>query len=157
VTRDLQDEHVVGVVVHAEALRRGRRAVGVRLHGPAQLGLEAAAVDGRRVPMQVQRLQDDRRARGVLLRHTVDEHGAREAARAPGDVRRVGRWRELRTVLDEPEGGHADRAVADDPFDVRVAEHGVEAPSRSALDMQRPALGVLVEELGCGDGIEREA
>ena len=63
----LEDQHVVRVVVHREALRVARRVVRVRLDAVAERLLERAAEDRERVPADVQRLEHDRRA-GLPLR-----------------------------------------------------------------------------------------
>jgi hypothetical protein len=87
----LQDEDVVRVVVDREPLRGGGRRVGVGLHGEAEPLLESPAVDGRGMPVQVQGLEDDRGAAGVLGGDPLDARQAGEAAGPPRDLLRVGR------------------------------------------------------------------
>ena len=58
----LEDEDVVGVGVHGEALRAGRREVGVGLARVAELELELGDQLGQRRPVAVQPLEDDGRA-----------------------------------------------------------------------------------------------
>ncbi len=60
---DLEDEDVVRVVVHGEALRAARRVVGVDLNAETERLLELPAEDRQRQPVDVQRLQDDGGAR----------------------------------------------------------------------------------------------
>ena len=55
----LEDEDVVGVGVHGEALRAGRGEVGVGLAGVAELELELGDQPGQRRPVAVQALEDD--------------------------------------------------------------------------------------------------
>jgi hypothetical protein len=108
------------------------------------------------MPVQVQRLQDDRRARRVLGGDAIDADRAREAARAPGDVARVRARRQLGAVLDEPERRAADRRVADELLDVARGQDAVEAAGLVTGDDERPALPVLGEEDVRRDGLERE-
>ena len=58
----LEDEDVVGVGVDREALRAGRREVGVGLAGVAELELELGDQPGQRRPVALQALEDDGRA-----------------------------------------------------------------------------------------------
>ena len=57
----LEDEDVVAVAVHREALRARRREVGVGLAGVAELELEPGDQVGQRRVVAVQPLEDDRR------------------------------------------------------------------------------------------------
>ena len=50
---DLEDEHVVRVVMHCEALRGGRGQVGIRLNREAEPALQFAAVERDRRPIQM--------------------------------------------------------------------------------------------------------
>ena len=84
---DLEDEHVMGVVVHGEALRASRRVVGVGLHRQPDRVLELPAEDGQRKPVDVQRLQDDGRAGLPLGEDAGDVGGLRERAAATGRPR----------------------------------------------------------------------
>ena len=66
--RDLEREDVVRVVVDGQALRLARREVRVRLRRVAELALEHAAELGEGWPVEVQPLEDERRARLELGR-----------------------------------------------------------------------------------------
>jgi hypothetical protein len=90
-----------------EALRRRRRGVRVRLHREAEPRLEPPAEHRRGPPVQVQRLQHDRRPARVLIGDARDVGDAGEARRPPRDVVGVARRRQRRAVADEPEGRRA--------------------------------------------------
>jgi hypothetical protein len=105
--RDLEREDVVRVVVDREALRRSRREVGVRLRGEAELCLQRPAELRERLPVQVQALEDDRRAVLELGEDSLDIRGAREGLRPPGEVLRVVGDVELRAGLCQPEAREA--------------------------------------------------
>ena len=149
----LEDEHVVGVVVHGEALRAARRVVGVRLNAETERFLELPAEDRQRQPVHVQRLEDDRRARLPLGEDAGDVHRLREGG-PPGDVGGVGADVELPTLAHQPESGIADRRGADQPLDVGLGEEVVEAARLVPRDDERPLLPMLGEERVGGDGVE---
>lgn len=98
------------VVVDREALCRPWCEVGVRLRRVAELGLERPAELGERLPVQVQALEDDRRAALELGEDPLDVCGAREGLRPPGEVLRVVGDLELRSGLREPEAREAQPA-----------------------------------------------
>ena len=68
---DLQDEHVVDVVVRREALVLRRGDVGVDLHRVAELGGQPGAEVDQRRPGAVQGLQHERGAVGERAEHLV--------------------------------------------------------------------------------------
>jgi hypothetical protein len=102
-TRDLEHEHVVRVVVNRQALSRSRRVVRVRLRRVAESLLERTTERANVGPSQVQPLEDDRRAALPLGEHSLDIGRARERRRAPGDVGRIVARPELLACLDETE------------------------------------------------------
>jgi hypothetical protein len=65
----------------------------------AELDLERAAELGERLPVQVQALEDDRRAVLELGQDALDVRRAREGLRPPGKILRVLGDVELRTGL----------------------------------------------------------
>ena len=150
---DLEDEDVVGVVVHREALRAAGRVVRVGLHRQAERLLELPAEDRQREPVDVQRLEDDRGAGLPLRDDAPDVRGLRER-RAPRHVLRVGAQVELSALADESERRVADRRRADEPLDVSLREEVVEAARLAAGDDERLPLPVLREERLGADGIE---
>jgi hypothetical protein len=105
--RDLEREDVVRVVVDRQALRGARREVGIRLRRMAELGFQRPAELRERLPVQVQALEDDRRAVLELGEDTLDICGAREGLRPPGEVLRVVGDGELCAGLREPEAREA--------------------------------------------------
>src|SRR6185503_8006163 len=115
----LENEHVVRVVVDVEPLRAARRGVRVRLHAAPERVLEQSAEDGERMPVDVERLQDDRGARLPLGDHAGDVRGASERG-SPRDVRRIGADGYLAALSDEPESRVPDRGGADEALDVRL-------------------------------------
>ena len=149
----LEDEHVVGVVVHGEALRAARRVVGVGLNAETERFLELPAEDRQRQPVHVQRLEDDGGARLPLGEDAGDVHRLREGG-PPGDVGGVGADVELPTLAHQPESGIADRRGADQLLDVGLGEEVVEAARLVPRDDERPLLPMLGEERVGGDGVE---
>jgi hypothetical protein len=109
---DLEDEHVVGVVVDAEPARSGRGDVGVDLDGVGQGELEVAGEADQRRPEAVQALQHDGGAGVELLEHQprVGEivHGPATHPSRPG----IGPWVELPALLDRRKAGW--RGVVED-------------------------------------------
>ena len=91
----LEDEHVVAVAVHREALRAGRREVGVGLAGMAELELEPGDQVGQRRVVAVQPLEDDGRAVGEERRGPCGGRRGRSAGRPAIDAPR-------RTYADSP-------------------------------------------------------
>ena len=112
----LQDEHVVGVVVRREALRRRRRDVRVDLRGMPQLLDELPREVDQRRPHPVQALEHDRRARRELGQHLVARHlvghlGAEPARRGePGGRQDV-------ALVGQPDERRAQGAAADELVD----------------------------------------
>jgi hypothetical protein len=90
-----------------QALRASRGEVRVRLGGVAELGLERAAELGQRPPVQVQALEDDRRAVLELGEDALDVGGPAEGLRAPREILRVVGDLELRAGLGQPEAREA--------------------------------------------------
>jgi hypothetical protein len=132
----------VRVVVNGQPLGGARRVVGVGLGGLSKPGLQLSAEEREREVVQVQRLEDDRRARRKLPRYPFDVGGACEGPRSPRQLGRVVARVELRVGLDEAEGRKAKRARADETLDVRLGEQVV-VPSRFASgDVERLVLEV---------------
>ncbi len=100
---DLEAEDVVRVVVHREPLRARRRVVRVRLHGMTELSLEATAELGQRRVLQLERLEDDRRAAVELVGDPLDASRRRERLRRPRNVLRVVGEDDLLVFLDDSE------------------------------------------------------
>jgi hypothetical protein len=76
----------------------------------AERGLQRPAELCERPPVQVQALEDDRRAVLELREDALDVCGAGEGLRAPREVFRVVGDVELRAGLREPEGRKAEPA-----------------------------------------------
>jgi hypothetical protein len=153
-TRDLEYEDVVRVVVDGQALGVARRVIGVRLRRMAELTLELAAEDGQRLPVDVQTLEDDRGAGFEFGEDAVDVGRPRERLRPPGNVDGVVVEPDLRPLLDETKGRVADSGRADEPLDVGFGQEGVEAPGLCPGDDERLLLPVLAQELLGGDRVE---
>jgi hypothetical protein len=120
----------------------------------AQLTLEAAREDRQRLPVQVQPLEDDRRARFKVAEDAVDVRGRAEGSRAPGNVDRVVVQLDPLALLDQPEGGVTDSARADQPLDVCLGEERIESARLSTGDDERLLLPVLGEKFLGRDGLD---
>ena len=119
----LEDEDVVAVAVHREALGAGGSEVGVGLARVAELQLELGDQVGQRGPVALQALQHHRRAlvdQGEQLGR-VDQSGERAAGQAAAaGVARLGQHG---AVLGHPDGRGADGAGGEQPVHVGEPEH----------------------------------
>src|SRR5262245_44509831 len=97
------------------------------------------------MPVDVESLEDDRRARLLLGESSRKVDGARER-RPPGDVPRVGPGAELAPLTNEPKGGMPDGGRAHEPLDVCFRQEVVEPPRLVARHDERAALPMLREE-----------
>ena len=134
------------VVVHLEALRACGRVVRVRLHRVAELALDVAAEVGEWGMLELQRLEDDRRAALELPRDPFDLRAPRERRRCPRDVFRVVAEDDLRVLLDDPERGVPKPAGRNAPLDLGYRQQVEEAPLLSARHEEGFPLPELTEE-----------
>ena len=144
----LQDEHVVGVGVHREALGAGRREVGVGLAGVAELELELGDEVGDRGPVALEPLQHDGGALVVQAHqlHRVDQPGERLAGQAAAAGE--GRLGEHRPVVGDPDGGGADRRLGQQVVDVGERQHRLAERGVGAVDVDRRRPDLVDEGLG---------
>jgi hypothetical protein len=106
-------------------------------------------------PVQVQALEDDRRAVLELREDALHLGRGRERRRAPGEVGRVARDLEFGVCLGETEARVPKPAGCEKPLDVRDRQEVVEATLLGPRDYERLLFPVAVEELLGGDRIER--
>ena len=119
----LEDEDVVGVAVHREALRPGRGQVGVGLAGVPERELQLGDQPGERRPVAVQALQHDG---GAALEQVDDlariDQAGQGLAGQGGAGAGVARLRQHRAVAGEAHGGRADRGRGEQVVDVVEGE-----------------------------------
>jgi len=96
--------------------------------------------------VDVQSLQDDRRAAHELSGDALDPSGAGEGRRLPRDVLGVVAERELLAFLDEAESRIAKAAVRGAALDLFDREEVAEAPLLVARNEEGPFLPVLAEK-----------
>ena len=152
---DLKDEDVVRVVVDGEALRAPRRVVRVRLHGLLELRLQLPAEARERRPVEVEALEDDRRAALECRRDRVRVDHAREGLRPPREIGRVVGLGDRAAFANQPQRRCTQAAGGDQPLDVRDREQVVETTRLGARDGERLLLPVLREELRCVESARR--
>ena len=151
----LEDEDVVAVGVDGEALRAGRRQVGVGLARVAELELELGDQVAQRRPVAVQPLQHHGGA-GVELGEQpsgVDQAGQRLAGER-GAGARVARLGQHRAVARQPDGRRTDRGLGQQVVDV-VERQQPDQPRRVGLvevdagrpDLREEGLGVTAEQV----------
>ncbi len=150
----LEDEDVVAVAVHREALRAGRGQVGVGLAGVPELDLEVGDQPRQRRPVAVQALEHDRRPAveegGDLAR--VDQSGERSAGQARrARVRRLGQHA---AVLGDPDRRRPDRRLGEQVVDVVEREQPDEQVGVGAVqvhagrpDLRQEGLGVAAQQV----------
>src|SRR5215204_6490852 len=101
-----------------EALRAARRVVSVRLDRMPEGALERGAERGRVRAVEVEALDDDRRARVELCEHPLDVDRSGERGRSPRQVDRVVRDVELRAFFHEAEGRKPEPGLAHEALDL---------------------------------------
>ena len=143
------------VVVNRETLGAGRRVVRVRLNRMSELGLELPAEGRQRRVLNLQGLEDDRRATLEFRRDALDARRPREWLRRPRDVLRVVGEDDLLALLDDAERRPAQATFGDAPLDLRDRKQVVEAPLLVARDEEGLLLPILVEEAIRLDGLDR--
>jgi hypothetical protein len=149
---DLQDEHVVHVVVVVEAARLRRRDVGVDLDGVAEVGDELLGERHDRGPGAVQGLQHERGAVGEQCREAgvVDLVGDAGTHAAAG---REGAGGQGAAVLRDPQERGTQAVGGDEVVDRGLAEEVVEGAGQvgRAGEQRRPTPRVGGEADGVDD------
>jgi hypothetical protein len=112
----------------------------------AELGLELPAELGQRRVLDLEGLEDDRRAPLKLRRDTLDAGRPREGLRRPRNVLRIVGEDDLLALLDDAERRPAQPAFRDPPLDLCDREQVVKAPLLVTRDEEGLVLPVLVEE-----------
>ena len=149
---DLEAQHVVGVVVHLEALRARGRVVRVRLRGMTELALELAAELRERRMVVLERLEDDRRAAFELGATRSTSAVPENERRRPWDVLRVVAEPDRGALLDDAERRMAQAARGDAALDLGDRQQVVETALLVAWDEEGFPLPVLTEEALGFDG-----
>jgi hypothetical protein len=146
-TGDLQDEHVVDVVVVAEALVLRWCDIGVDLHGVAELTGERLGELDDRAPGPVQPLEHEGRALGEVVQHGVVTHLVRDGRTDPPTAGEAAVL-ERRAVARHAQEGRAQAAARDELVDRVGGEQVVERLGQvfRAVE-QRLARPVAVGEL----------
>src|SRR4029077_20856429 len=124
----------------------------VRLHGMAELTLELAAELGERRMLELESLEDDRRAALELRPDPLHLRASGERGRRPRNVLRVVAEHDLRVFLDDPERGMPEASGRDAPLDLGDRQEVGEAPLLVARDEEGLPLPVLTEEALGFDG-----
>ena len=120
----------------------------------AELGLELPAELRQRRMLQLEGLEDDRRAALELGRDALDAGRPREWLRRPRDVLRVVGEDDLLALLDDPESRPAQASVRDAPLDFGDREEVVKAPLLVTRDEEGLLLPIIVEEAIRLDGLD---
>jgi hypothetical protein len=118
----------------------------------AELPLEIAAEARQRRMVDVQCLEDDRRAALELRGDALDLRGSGEGRRRPGDALGVVAERVLLAFLDDSEGRIPEPAARDAALDFLDRQEVVEAPLLVPRNEEGFLLPVLVEEAFGLDG-----
>jgi len=121
----------------------------------AELSFEGSAELREREPVQVQTLEDDRRAILELRKDALNLGRPRERGRAPGKVRGVGGDLEPGSCLGEAEAGVPEPAGGKKPLDLGDRQEIVETTLLRPRDDERLLFPVSVEEFLGGDRIKR--
>jgi hypothetical protein len=117
-----------------------------------ELTLELAAELGERRMLELESLEDDRRAALELLCDPLDPSGSGERGGRPRNVLRVVADDDLRILLDDPEPGMPEASGRDAPLDLGARQEVEEAPLLVARDEEGLPLPVLTEEALGFDG-----
>ena len=112
----------------------------------AELTLELAAEHGQRRMLELERLEDDRRAALELLCDPLDPSGSGERGGRPRNVLRVVAGEDLRILLDDPERGMPEAAGRDPPLDLGDRQEVEETTLLVARDEEGFPFPVLTEE-----------
>jgi hypothetical protein len=111
-----------------------------------ELAFELAAELRERTVLQLQSLEDDRGAAFELRRDALHLCASGERRRRPRNVLRVVGKDDLRTVLDDAEGGVAQPAARDAPLDLGDRQQVEKAPLLVARDEEGFPFPELTEE-----------
>jgi hypothetical protein len=139
--------------MNREALGARGRVVRVRLYGVTELGLEVTAELRERWVLQLERLEDDRRAALELGRDPLDPRRARERLRRPRNVLCIVGEDDLLALLDDAKRRPAEAAVGHAALDLCTRQQVEEAPLLVTRDEEGLRLPVLVEEPLSLDGL----
>jgi hypothetical protein len=104
--------------------------------------------------LQLEGLEDDRRAALEFGRDVLDACRPREGLRRPGDVLGVVGEDDLRALLDDAESRPSEASLRDAALDLGDREQVVKAPLLVAWDEEGLLLPVLVEESVSLDGLD---
>jgi hypothetical protein len=121
----------------------------------AELGLELSAELGQRRVLDLEGLEDDRRAPLKLRRDTLDAGRPREGLRRPRNVLRIVGEDDLLALLDDAERGPAQPTFGDTSFDLCDREQVLKTPLLVTRDEEGLLLPVFVEEAIRLDGLDR--